>query len=497
MKKLIPLVALVVCLFVVSGAAAKVIPSVSTQLANEVEVPPSGETPYTTWVNVPDTRLGAHTDYVVRMDFDYGATALTGPTDQQYPDPASNAPPSVPQESVQDIVVDSPAGLVGNPNAIPFDERCDMSTFENDICPASSMVGTYAIQTTVMGLTPAEGGSTAPVRLGRGYLRMLLDYYDTDGTGGYTQLSLIKTAPEVPAKVGVYVAPPFGFQPIRQILDISPDTSGQLQLRTLASNITRLLRTGSGSANPGAPSGSIRIDWQEIRFWGMLPNGNAFMTNPTSCEKWKTTIWANSQFFNDNLDADPLGLGSPQLKLGNTDEITPDCTNLSIVPFPITGKVAIDAPKRDYSPAFDFTIENPGVQANGAVSTSPRKIVTTIPASINVDVQQLGRTCTLTDFKADACAKSARVGSVKIETPLIRAGLSGDVYLVKRSATSGLPDLGLRVRGAITFTQLGSNRYVGAKNNQIETTFENIPQVGFSKLIFRLDGGPQGLLRSL
>jgi hypothetical protein len=52
------------------------------------------------------------------------------------------------------------------------------------------------------------------------------------------------------------------------------------------------------------------------------------------------------------------------------------------------------------------------------------------------------------------------------------------------------------VRGAITFTQLGSNRYVGAKFDQIETTFDEIPQVGFSKLTFHLDGGPTGLLRS-
>jgi hypothetical protein len=119
-----------------------------------------------------------------------------------------------------------------------------------------------------------------------------------------------------------------------------------------------------------------------------------------------------------------------------------------------------------------------------------------VPASINVDVQQLGRVCAVADFNADTCVATSRVGSVKIETPLLRTPLTGDVYLVKQSASSGLPDLGLRVRGAITFTQRGSNRYTGAKFNQIETTFNDIPQVGFSKLTFHLDGGPSGLLRS-
>lgn len=494
---LIHVIAIAVCLLAVTGAGAKVIPSVSTKLANELVVPPSGPTPVTTYVSVPDTRLGAHTDYVVRMNFDYGATALTGPTGLKYPDPASNAPPSVPQESVKDVVVDSPPGLMGNPNAVPMAERCDMSTFENAVCPQSSIVGTIAIQSTVMPLTPGEGGPTAPMSLGGTYLRMMLDYRDTNGTGGYTQLSLIKTSPEVPATIGVYVRPPFGFQPIRQLLKISPDTSGQLQLRTLSNNISRLLRAGPAMANPGAPLASIRIDWQEIRFWGMLPNGHAFMTNPTSCEKWKSTIWTNSHFFNDNLDADPLGVGSPQLKFGNTDEITPDCTNAPSVPFPVTGNVAISSPNRNTSPAFDFTIANPGIQADGQVSTSPKKILTTIPASINVDVQQLGRVCPVAAFNADACPTSSRFGSVKIETPLIEAGLSGDVYLVKENSNSGLPDLGLRVRGAISFTQRGSNRYTGEKFNQIETTFNDIPQVGFSKLTFHLDGGSNGLLRSL
>ncbi|MBJ7354708.1 MAG: hypothetical protein JHC98_07775 [Thermoleophilaceae bacterium] len=502
LKSVVPLIALAICLLVVSGAGAKVIPSVSTTLSDELMIPPDSPTGYTTYVDQPNNVLGAHADYTVDMHFKYGATGTLYDDTFAYEDPATYPQPSDFRESVKDIVVDSPAGLVGNPNAVPYAERCDISTFETSVCPDSAVVGRYTITTTLLAKGADEGGPTSAPVPGKNYINIDVlpvepDYTPEDWEG-FTKLALLKTDPEVPAKIGIYVKPPFGFHAIRQTLEISPDTDGQLQLRTRAFGIDRQLLAGPASASPeGTLLGNFRISFQQIRFYGRLANGNAFMTNPTSCEKWKTTIWSRAHFVNDNLDADPLRTGINGFKQGNTSEITPDCTNQGSVPFPITGNVAIDAPKRDYSPAFDFTIDNPGVQANGAVSTSPKKIVTTIPASLNVDVQQLGRTCPIASFNADTCAASTRVGSVKIETPLLRPGLTGDVYLVKRVAGSGLPDLGLRLRGAITFTQLGSNRYVGARFNQIETTFDNIPQIGFSKLTFHLDGGPNGLLRSL
>ena len=174
----------------------------------------------------------------------------------------------------------------------------------------------------------------------------------------------------------------------------------------------------------------------------------------------------------------------------------PDCTNQADIPFPVTGVTTISSRSRDVSPDFDFTITNPGVQADGQVSTSPKSVVTRVPASINVDTQQLGRLCEVEPFAKDECPTSSRVGTVSIETPLISAGLQGDVYLV-RAAGRVLPDLGLRMRGAISFTQKGKNVYVGENNNMIQTTFDDIPQVGFSKLNVHLFGGPEGLLRTL
>jgi hypothetical protein len=425
------------------------------------------------------------------MTFGYGATGM----DSGFEDPNTYGPGQDLRESVNSLLVDSPPGLVGNPNAVPFADRCPVETFNTGTCAAPATVGQFFIHTGLV--SPDDSGPTAPTPPTVGSYLPIQTIGPKGGPGGaITRVSLLQTSPEVPALIGIYVKPPLIGAPIRTLMKVAPDTNGDLRLRTSTPE-------GIGSILWDATDTSeflsdFRIDSMKLKLFGKLANGHAFMTNPTSCKPWPTKIWANAHYVNDNLDEDPLGTGVNSFHAGNTSSITPDCTNMDDIPFPVTGNVAISSPNRDTSPAFDFTIDNPGIQADGdVVSTSPRKIRTTIPASINVDVQQLGRVCAVAAFKADTCPTSSRVGSVKIETPLIQAGLSGDVYLVKQNANSGLPDLGLRLRGAITFTQLGSNRYTGEKFNQIETTFDNIPQVGFSKLTFHLDGGPTGLLRSL
>jgi hypothetical protein len=469
--------ALMVCMIAVSGAAAKVIPSLTTTYTQDVVVP-TGESGETVIVQVDDTKLGSHADFSTDLSYSYGATGMLGGSSADKEDPNTYPAPSDWRESVKDIVVDIPPGLIGNPNAIPYDERCDISTFETSICPDSATVGVFAIDLDIF----SSPSSLLPLStIGGPYGE------------GLTKVSLLKTDPEVPAKIGIFVRAISIFQDKRTVLSIAPLTEQGLKLRTL--NVEDLphdiLRKSDSKKY------ELRLDHMKLTLFGKLANGRNFMTNPVSCEDWTSQLWANATYFNDNVDSHPLGDGSDGFVASQPHTVHPDCSNAGSIPFPITGNVAIDTPGRDTAPAFDFTIANPGVQGDGQVSSTPKKIVTTIPASINVDVQQLGRTCTLANFKANTCPSTSKVGSVKIQTPLISAGLTGNVYLVKRDPKAGLPDLGLYVTGAITFLQLGSNRYVGAKHDQIETTFDNIPQVGFSKLTFHLDGGPQGLLRSL
>jgi hypothetical protein len=483
---LVAIAALVVSAVAVSGAGANIMPTVTTSFTQgKTDIAyVEGWRVISTTAETSDPFLAAHADYNVDMSFSYGATGFVSGGRE---DPDTYPPGTDHRETVKDIVVESPPGLIGNPNAIPYEERCDPSVFDTGECPESSIVGEVWLQYSLVTGTAESPGTLAIIPLGpstrTGY---------TSPSSGFTQVSLLRTDPEVPAQLGVRVKGPVNIGDVRMRLNVNPVTSEDLRLRTVTVDPV-----------PQQVYNFNMDEWQDfrlermrIKLFGKLANGRNFMTNSSSCQPWQTKAWTTAWFGTSNWDSNPFG-GAPAYVSAGTSTVDPNCSNAAAVPFPINGTVGIDTPTRDYAPAFDFTITNPGIQADGQAATGPKKIVTTIPASINVDVQQLGRTCTIEAFNADTCAASARVGSVKIETPLLRAGLTGDVYLVKRNATSGLPDLGLRIRGAITFTQLGSNRYVGVKNNQIETTFDNIPQVGFSKLTFHIDGGPQGLLRSL
>lgn len=469
---LIAMCAVAVCAVAASGAAAKITPTLATTFTQD-QVVPTGSSGATTTITVPDAKVGSHADFNVDMTYDYGATGTTGLGIQ---DPTTYPAPSDFDENIKNLVVDTPPGLIGNPNAVPYEERCDVSTFETSLCPDSATVGSFWVDVVLLQKSSIWWLDIAT--LGPGH-------------AGKTRVSLLKTDPEVPAQIGIYVHAINGMDDVRTILQVDPRTDHGLALRSKTTDIPSVIH----NANDGEDY-EVRIDHMKLRLFGSLANGHSFMTNPMSCDPWSTQMWATARFFNDNADSDPLGTGM-NYKSSNVSTVQPDCDGANAIPFPISGDVAISSPDRNTSPAFDFTIKNPGVQGDGQASTTPKKIVTTIPASINVDVQQLGRTCQIANFYTNTCPATSKVGSVAIETPLLRAGLTGTVYLVKRNASSGLPDIGLYVTGAITFTQLGSNRYVGENFNQIETTFDDIPQLGFSKLTFHLDGGPQGLLRSL
>lgn len=417
-------------------------------------------------VSLADSRLGAHSDMTVTANFAYPWDAAL--SDQLW------------DESVKHMVVETPPGLVGNPNAIPYEERCEPLVFETGFCPASSFVGTISARLETVGT-----------------VEEYIDFGYEPGTGGLVNasgnLALLKTSPEVPATIGMRVATGLsGFDPEYQRILIQPVGS---DLRLQTTTINPIVNEQPLQSDPTLIN-NLKLQRMVIRFFGTLANGNDFMTNPTECAPWTTSMWAQAWNLNSNVDSDPLGTGANDFVAATPSTINPDCSNQAELPFPAKGTVALSSNKRDVSPDFDFTIDNPGVQANGQVSTSPKKVVARVPAAINVDVQQLGRTCLEAEFTADTCPSTARVGNVRIETPLLSSPLSGDVYLIKKPE-AGLPDLGLRVRGAINFTQRGKTRYVGVRGNEIETTFDNIPQVGFSKLNFHIDGGPNGLLRTL
>lgn len=425
-----------------------------------------------------DTRPGAHSDLTVGMTFAYDDEALL-----QYAghdDVPDDPDDDYETEDLKLVVVDTPAGLVGNPNAVPYAERCEFGDFYTaspighpdyynvNECPASSQVGEIELKLRAHNL-----GNTILNIPGR--------------------INVLKTDPDVPATLGIYARPLDTLEAVTARLEIGPDADGDFHLRTLQLDPVprvNLHQLGSGNETDVA----IRVNEMNVTFFGTLANGNHFMTNPTRCDDWTSDLYATAYDRHTNANANPLGDSVGRFVKAVPHTIVPDCSDKA--PVDVSGSATISTGERGASPDLEVTIAQPGLVGPPRGTDVPKKIVTTLPPSINVDHLQLGRLCSDADFNAGSCPRSTRVGVVDIETPLIAAGLRGYVHLLPGQSTA-LPDLGLDIGGAISFTQRGRNRYVGPLNNQIETTFDDIPQVGFGKLTLRIHGGQNGLLKTL
>lgn len=394
-----------------------------------------------------DATTGGHGDLTTGVTFNYGSDT---------------------SETVKKILVDLPAGGVGNPNAVPYADRCTRAQFDSSTCGAKSQIGviTISARAYILGLFP-------------------FDLNDQQGT-----ISEIQTDPEVPTIVGAYIQPKLlginAGDPIRAYAKFYPVTSGpdgDFRIRSETDALPTSANTTLGNAR-------IQLTKYEQKLFGKLSNGNVFITNPTRCDTWNS--WGYAQFYNSNAGAnsDPFQTGKNDYFKTDVVPTKPNCAKLA--PFAVGADSQVDGATRGGHAGYatQLTIPNLGADPQGAAV--PKTVVATLPKGLTIDVAQLGRVCSNEDFAVFKCPASTQVGTVSLTTPMIKAGLQGEAYLVKASEGHNLPDLGVHVKGAIEFNVRGTNRFVNI--NQIQTTFDNIPGVGFSTFNLNIAGGNNGLL---
>lgn len=223
--------------------------------------------------------------------------------------------------------------------------------------------------------------------------------------------------------------------------------------------------------------------------------GNYFLTNPTSPGPWTSHAYLRAYAANTNADTDLTGNGNEFVKMPDMT-LTPD-NSQGPASLTTTATASFNDTSRAGYPNLDVTVTNPGyANLDSRGVDVPKKIVATLPEAVNVDVARTVDVCEVADFDARRCDDKSRVGQVWIKTPMLTDGLTGDAYMVRNVGSSNLPRLGLKVDGAVKFNVLSSTRYVGASFNQIEATFDNIPQIGFSEMKLRINGGKDGLLKT-
>lgn len=393
-----------------------------------------------------DSRPGAHGDLTTGANFTY-----SNPGD----------------DDLQGVLIDLPFGGVGNPNAVSYADRCPMETFMTSTCPTASNIGEATVDATASVVLPIPlNNMTGPI-------------------------SIIQTTPEVPTVVGAYIQPPIG-NPVRTVAKFYPVTSGPDGDFRIRTQIDEFPTEATGI--PLIGSADITINRYQQKLFGVLASGTPFITNPTRCETWKSWGYARAIQKNDNANSDPMLSGSNQWVKSDAVDTTVDCSTLA--PFNTAADATLTGSSRGGNASFTTDLTIPGLGTGDQSPATPKTVVATLPDAVNVDVQQLNRVCTNEQFAARACPASTKFGTVAITTPMISAGLQGDAYLVKRAdGANGLPDLGLIVSGAVNFNIRGTNRYTGANFTQIQSTFDNIPAIGFSSFKLNIAGGANSLLR--
>ena len=168
-----------------------------------------------------------------------------------------------------------------------------------------------------------------------------------------------------------------------------------------------------------------------------------FMRNPTSCRPAVTTVVAT-----------PYGGGPPESR---TSRFTPTaCGALRFAP-QIRGTVgARGMTARQSKPPVTTVISQGAGQAGQSAAT------VTLPPVVAPDLAQLRRACPAAKADARACPASSKVGTVTAGMPLLKAPLTGDVFLVSRGPGS-LPGLTiqladpipLRLDGTVALTPAG------------------------------------------
>lgn len=417
--------------------------------------PPAGAEPGA--VGPPELQAGSH-PYEVKIAFAF--TETTNSKDEP-----------IPTGSAKNLQIDLPPGLIGSPVGIP---QCSPEIFQgtallSQACPGATQVGTLALDASIFLAVPVFN---------------------------------LEPPPGVAARLGVFavVAP--------VTLGVSLRTGDDYGLTVTLRNLPQYLPVFGGSLSLWGVPADKRHDTMRgncLEFsgesTGECPSGvprTPFLTLPGSCRRppqatLHVDSWEHPGKFvvataePRDAEGNPLGLlGCNRLDFRPSMDVQSE-------------NRTADAPS---GLAVDLHVpqsENP----DGLGAANVRKAVVVLPAGISINpaaADGLG-SCLPQEIRLDSsikplCPDSARIGSVAIESPLIAAPFQGSVYL----ATPHQNEFGSMF--AIYFAaerdglliKAGGRIDADPGSGQLTVSFDELPQLPFSNLELRFDGGPRAPL---
>jgi hypothetical protein len=364
-----------------------------------------------------------------------------------------------PNENLKDVVVELPAGFIGNPEALP---KCSAEQFATDsgegtmqpACPAETQVG-MAWNTLDLGAVTFDG---------------------------------------MDSKVYNLVPPPgkpaaFGFNamgvPVKLVADVRDGDHG-LTLRI--SNVS-----------PASPLIDTRVT-----FWGVPADPRhdgerggpstaplkPFLSNPVDCQSGplRTTVRVRSwqrqdRWVTDTADTPSAPHDCDRLDFRPQIEVTPDTTRAGV---PAGYTVRLHLPQSD--------------AVDGPVTPHLRDAVVTLPEGTSVSPSSADglRACTpgqvdLATSSKPTCPEASKIGTVEIDTPLMGEPMRGGIYLAEPTDDQLLA-VYLVASGQGVTLKLPGSIDPDPRTGRLTTTFLDNPQLPFTDLTLRFKGGARAPL---
>jgi hypothetical protein len=393
-----------------------------------------------------------------------------------------------PIEDAKNLTVELPPGLVGNPTGLSECTQTELAFGDAapvPLCPPTSQVGLALVRHNqgtvgplpVFNMVPPPG---VPARFAFNVVGtiVVLDAHvrsDSDYGLGVTATN----TPQGLAIVGSTVT----------LWGVPSDSSHDSERACPG-------QPSPYAGGPGCPSGAPRA---------------AFFRNPTSCSAAgdvNATMQVDSwQHPGDFKSAKVTAHEAPGYPFGPPDWGPPlGTTGCEAVPFdpvlqaqPLVGSKAA-APAGF---AFDLSIPQNDRPETPASQSDLRKVTVTLPQGVRVNPSSadgLGACSSdeiaLRSTSGPTCPDSSKLGTVTIDTPLLDVPVTGNIYLAKPfdNPFNALVAVYIVASAKGVVIKLPGLAVMNAKTGQISTTFDNNPQLPFSRIHVEFRGGPRAPL---
>lgn len=365
-----------------------------------------------------------------------------------------------PLEDAKDVQVDLPAGLIGNPNAVP---ECTREQFQDAAgfgggCPPETQVGMTTLKTPL-------GDLPFPV------------YNLTPKPGEPARFAFRALIPPVYIDARVRTEGDYGLS-----VNIS-DVSAALPLAGTSLTFWGVPADPAHDADRGGPS---------------TAPPKPFLTIPTSCNgPVTTTLHADSwqdpgdfktaSFVTHDNDGNPVGAGGCDvLRFDPTLSVQPQS---SAADSPSGLSVDLHIPQTD--------------SVNSLATAHLKKAVVRLPEGVSVNpgaADGLGA-CSpaqigLGSAAAPTCPDSSQIGTAEIDTPLLNDPMRGSIYLAQQNSNpfGSLLAIYLVAESHGVLVKLPGKIDADRVSGRLTATFDNTPQLPFTDFKLNFDGGPRAAL---